>query len=145
MSEDIQIPGNWKAELIYGEECGQDLMNKTKLFRLTLDESDGDITGESIDTEGTGVVPVSASVSGFIEDGMISFVKLYETCYLINEKGEVKEFPDKDPPEINFSGYYNPDDQSFEGDWHMIAEVKQLTFAFAEKAFSGTWRMVKEN
>jgi hypothetical protein len=53
--------------------------------------------------------------------------------------------PDKEPPEINYMGYYNIENDTFEGDWHVVFEIKQLTFGFAEYALSGTWNMKREN
>jgi hypothetical protein len=145
MENDIKIDGTWYGELTYGEENGPDLQNKKLKFRMIIEENDGDITGECIDTEGTGVIPEPASINGFVEDNMISFVKQYPSFYIIDQKGEIKEIPEKEPPEFNYSGYYNPGNDTFEGDWHVVYEIKQLTFGFAEYAISGTWMMKREN
>jgi hypothetical protein len=124
MEDKIEISGTWSGELTYGEEYGPDLQNKKLKFRLILKEDEGDITGECIDTGGTGIITEPASINGFIEDDMISFVKQYPTFYIIDPKGE---------------------NGTFEGDWHVVYEIKQLTFGFAEYALSGTWMMKREN
>src|SRR4030042_5234380 len=145
MENNIRISGIWLGELTYGEEYGQDLQNKKMNFKLILEEKDGDITGECHDTDGTGVIPEPASINGFVEEDMISFVKQYPAFYILNQTGEVIMIPDRDPPEFNYSGYYNAENDAFEGDWHVVFEIKQLTFGFAEYALSGTWNMKREN
>jgi hypothetical protein len=145
MEDKIEISGTWSGELTYGEEYGPDLQNKKLKFRLILKEDEGDITGECIDTGGTGIITEPASINGFIEDDMISFVKQYPTFYIIDPKGEIKEIPEREPPEFNYSGYYNAENGTFEGDWHVVYEIKQLTFGFAEYALSGTWMMKRGN
>ena len=145
MENNIKVDGTWYGELTYGEEYGPDLQNKKLKFRLIIKENDGDISGECIDTEGTGVISEPASINGFVEDNMISFIKQYPSFYIIDQKGEIREIPEKEPPEFNYSGYYNPENDTFEGDWHVVYEIKQLTFGFAEYALSGTWMMKREN
>jgi hypothetical protein len=145
MDNMIKVSGIWYGELTYGEEYGPDLQDKKMNFRLVLEENDGDITGECVDIGGTGVIPEPASVNGFVEEDVISFVKQYPSFYIINQKGEVQMIPDKEPPEINYMGYYNIENDTFEGDWHVVFEIKQLTFGFAEYALSGTWNMKREN
>ncbi len=143
MNDNLKISGTWNGELIYGEEYGPKIHNNKLFFRLVLEENDGDITGECIDVSGTGVVNEPATINGFIEDDMISFVKQYPACYILNKEGSVETIPEKEPLEMNYSGFYNNENQSFEGDWHMIIEIKQLTFGYAEHAVSGTWSMKK--
>ena len=145
MENSIKISGVWNGELTFGEEYGPDLQNKTKQFRLVLDEKDGDVTGECIDTGGTGVIPEPATINGFFEEDMVSFIKQYPACYIIDQKGGTMMIPEKISPEFNFSGYYNAEKDTFEGDWHVVFEIKQLTFGFAEYALSGTWSMKREN
>ena len=145
MESNIKISGVWHGELTFGEEYGPDLQNKTKNFRLVIEEKDGDVTGECVDTGGTGMIPEPASINGFVEEDMISFIKLYPAFYIIDQKGEIMMIPEKEPPEFNFSGYYNTENDIFEGDWHVVFEIKQLTFGFAEYALSGTWYMKREN
>ncbi len=145
MENNIKVAGVWHGELTYGEEYGPDLKGKKMNFRLVIEENDGDITGECIDTNGTGVIPEPASISGFVEDDMISFVKQYPAYYIINQKGEVGMIPEKEPPEINYTGYYDPEHDTFEGDWHVVFEIRQLTFGFAEYGLAGTWNIKREN
>lgn len=145
MENEFKIAGVWYGEHTYGEDSGPDLENKKMKFRLVIEEDNGDIKGECVDIEGTGIVPEPAEVNGFFEEEMISFVKLYPAFYILMQNGEVQMIPDRDPPEFNYSGYYNTESNAFEGDWHVVFEVKQLTFGFAEHALSGTWSMKREN
>ncbi|NJK86822.1 MAG: hypothetical protein HC906_13450 [Bacteroidales bacterium] len=139
------MAGVWTGELTYGEEFPSEIQNKTKRFRIELEESDGDISGKYFETEGFGIIPDTAEINGFVEEDMISFVKQYPAFYLVNKDGEIKTIDDREPPEINYSGYYNEEKQSFEGDWNMVVEFQQLTFGYAESTVSGTWSMKKEN
>lgn len=143
--EEIKMSGTWKGELIYGEEFPENIRNQKKSFTIEIKETDGEIVGKYFETEGFGIIPESAEITGFIEDDVLSFVKKYPAFYLVNEKGEVNTVPDKEPPEINYSGYFNEETQCFEGDWSMIVEFKQLIFGYSENAVTGTWTMKKEN
>ena len=145
MENNIKVSGTWNGELTFGEENGPDLQNKKKNFRLVIEEDDGDIRGECTDTGGTGVIPEPASINGFLDEDMISFIKMYPAFYIIDPKGEIKLIAEKEPPEFNFSGYYNAETDAFEGDWHVVFEIRQLTFGFAEYALSGTWCMKRES
>lgn len=148
MSDTFKISGTWQGELTYGEEFPEEIKNKKKSFRMELkeidgEENDGEFSGTYYETEGFGIIPEPAGISGFIEDDIISIVKQFSALYLVNERGEVKSIPDKIPPEVNYSGFYNEETQSFEGDWSMVIEFKQLAFGYAENAVSGTWTMKK--
>ncbi len=145
MENNIKIAGVWYGEHTYEDEHRPELKGKKLCFRMTLEEHDGDISGECIDTEGTGVVNEPGSITGFIDEDVISLVKLYPSFYFLNYQGEIEKIEEKLPPEINYSGTYNPESDSFEGDWYVVFEVKQLTFAFAEQLVSGTWFMKRES
>ena len=145
MENNIKLTGVWYGEHTIEDEHRPELQGKKLKFRLTLEENDGDISGECIDIEGTGVVDVPASVSGFIDEDVISLVKLYPAFYYLNARGEIEKIEDREPPEINYSGSYNAEIDMVEGDWHVIFEVRQLTFGFAEHAISGSWFMKRES
>lgn len=139
MEDKIQVAGTWYGEQTYNDDHRPELQGKKMSFRLTLDENDGDISGECIDTEGTGIVPEAASITGFIDEDILSFVKQYPNHYFINYQTEIEKIDEKEPPEINFTGSYNRENDTFEGEWHVVFEVKQFTFGFAEQIISGTW------
>jgi len=141
MEDQIRIAGEWYGEQTYEDDHRPELKDKKMSFRLSLSENDGDISGECVDTEGTGFVSETASITGFIDADVISFVKQYPGFYFINYQAEVEKDEGKEPAEINFSGTYNAENDSFEGDWHVIYQVKQLTFGFAEQLVSGSWFM----
>ncbi|MBN2610449.1 MAG: hypothetical protein JXB00_02735 [Bacteroidales bacterium] len=141
MEETIKIAGTWLGELVYNDDHRPELQGKTMKFRLVLEENDGEFTGECVDTEGTGVIPEPASINGFIDDQVISFVKLYPHFYFVNDQVEIVKDEDKEPVEINYSGEYNAENEQFEGDWNAVYAVKQFTFGYAENLVSGTWVM----
>ncbi|MFO7656254.1 MAG: hypothetical protein R6W78_04240 [Bacteroidales bacterium] len=139
MKDNILLTGNWLGELTYNDDHRPELQGKTMKFRLAIEENDGDITGECIDLEGTGVIPEAAVINGFFDENVISFVKQYPGFYFINYNAEVEKHEDKEPAEINFTGTFNPENNQFEGEWHAVFAVKQLIFGFAEQLISGTW------
>ena len=116
--------------------------NSEHHFELTLNVDDEDeISGEIRDKLPDDQAPRVASLSGFIDEGEISFIKQYPFRLLRNEKNETIVDESKPHPEINYQGVIS--DSGIEGTWDMEAAVLFAAGSYHSQLVTGKWQMVK--
>ncbi|HYG15944.1 MAG TPA: hypothetical protein VEC12_09345 [Bacteroidia bacterium] len=115
----LEITGTWKGYFEFGEGYDEGIAGKKGYFIATLTEKNGVIEGTSQDTEGEGVVGEPATVKGFIEGDMISFVKTYPCKYFYDEDGNLIKDAEAGPHEVTYVGYFNSGTLSFTGNWEI--------------------------
>ncbi len=144
MMHNSSFSGKWAGQFVYGSDYG-DLEGEKVTFMLLVEKNDENgFEGKAFDIDGIGVNKEAASVRGFIEDSMISFVKQYPTTYVFREDLALEFLSNKLSPEIHYTGDYNESKQMFSGHWEIVwSEVKQGE-DYLEYLCTGTWEMRKE-
>lgn len=143
MEQHIDINGAWTGKLIYLTGVDENAKGKEMQFKVAIYEKDGEVTGKSVDIKGHGFVPEEASIEGFIEDDMISFIKKYPACYEPDGNGNMVKVEDREPYEINFSAIYDKENNKFSGSWDMLIKSHQIGFSFYDEMIAGEWEMQK--
>jgi hypothetical protein len=134
------LNGLWKGSYTFDPEF--EMESKERLFELTLQVDDDDeIRGEIRDMPENDQDPRVAALTGFIDDGEISFIKQYPFLLLRNEKNETIMDERKPHPEIHYHGEIN--DSGMEGTWEMEAAVLFAAGSYHSKLVTGKWKMVK--
>ncbi|MDQ3048473.1 MAG: hypothetical protein M3R27_13070 [Bacteroidota bacterium] len=136
------LSGNWKGEYICGPEY-EIHTGRTVQFTLELIENNGSISGTCIDFETKEHFSEPITVSGFIDKGFISLVKQYPFFYFIDELGQVVVDRTKPHPEITLSGEFNPETNSFEGEWDLVADSQKFGDGYFDDSLTGTWTIKK--
>ena len=134
------LNGLWKGSYTLDPEFEED--NSEHHFEMTLNVDDGDeVSGEIRDKLPDDQAPRVASLSGFIDEGEISFIKQYPFRLLRNEKNETIVDESKPHPEINYQGVIS--DSGIEGTWDMEAAVLFAAGSYHSQLVTGKWQMVK--
>lgn len=143
MNKKISLTGKWKGEYIYGEEYGT-LYGKSVEFYLFLEENVNEFFGKAFDMEAPANDRDVPSIKGFCNDGAISFIKYYDTGYIINEDGSYELNKDDKGVEVHYYGNYDSDGEEFLGSWEILMEEEKVGENYVEYLCTGTWRMKKD-
>ena len=134
------LNGRWRGSYTFDPEFESE--SQERFFELTLQVDDDDeIRGEIRDMPDHDQDPRVAALTGFIDDGEISFIKQYPFLLLRNEKNETIMDESKPHPEIHYHGEIN--DSGMEGTWEMEAAVLFAAGSYHSQLVTGKWKMVK--
>jgi hypothetical protein len=143
MPKKILFSGHWKGEFIYGPEYGE-LYGERVSFMLFLEGNGDEFTGKCFDIDGIGALPDVASINGFYDSGVISFIKQYPHRYEMEEDGKLNLVEDKAAPEVQYFGEFNENRDKFMGKWEIVIHEEKEGEGFLEYLCTGTWEMKKE-
>lgn len=134
------LNGLWKGSYSFDPEFESE--NSERHFEMTLNVDDEDeVSGEIRDKGPDNEAPRAAALSGFIDEGEISFIKQYPFLLLRNEKNETVIDESKVHPEIHYQGVIG--DSGIEGSWEMEAAVLFAAGSYHSQLVTGTWKIVK--
>lgn len=140
----VDIQGKWKGIIVYGkgyeESIGEELF-----FELDILQDEDNIAGKAIDTLGEGASPDPAKIRGVFRNNKINFIKQYESRhYNLNGKLVVDKL--ESGPEIQYSGDFDPLNNTFTGNWKIETRLKKFWVFHWMHVCGGTWTMerVKE-
>lgn len=139
----ILLEGQWIGIITYGPEYGE-FEGKELFFAANFIQTADTFTGTAIDTGGAFPNEEEATISGFLEEDKISFVKQYPYEGFIEEDGTVTTNKDKPGPEIHYIGKYNTLTNSFEGTWEIAMDEFQYGDGWFENIATGTWTMKRK-
>ena len=134
------LNGLWKGSYTLDPEFEYD--NSEHYFEMTLNVDDEDeVSGEIRDKLPDDQAPRVAVLTGFIDEGEISFIKQYPFLLLRNEKNETIVDESKAHPEIHYQGVIS--DSGIEGTWDMEAAVLFAAGSYHSQLVTGKWKIVK--
>jgi len=134
------LNGLWKGSYTLDPEFESD--NSEHYFEMTLNVDDEDeVSGEIRDKLPDDQAPRVAVLTGFIDEGNISFIKQYPFLLLRNEKNETIVDESKAHPEIHYQGVIS--DSGIEGTWDMEAAVLFAAGSYHSQLVTGKWQIVK--
>jgi hypothetical protein len=110
-------------------------------FQIQWTVEDGLITGTCTDQQFSRLTSEPASITGFIEDNFISFVKSYPIAWRLDENRIPRLDLDSRPHEVHYSGYMQ--DGHFEGEWEISFTWFDEHGEPYEYYDSGPWQMDK--
>jgi len=139
----IDIQGKWKVTYkIEHPDNNENLKDKEFCFDIEINNNDGELSGKFKEIINNNLI--EDNISGFIEDSIISFTRLYYPHHIIH--GEINNRDNNNEEslgEMEFSGEYDPNLNEFTGEWHVILNIIQKGYFYFEEGFSGTWKMIK--
>lgn len=141
---DKALSGKWTGEFMYGNLYPAELRGKAVTFELDITVENGQFSGFATDEETDAHFNRPATVSGFIEDNLISFIKKYPHYYETNPNDPEKMifYPEVASHEIHYEGRYV--NGVFTGDWEIISSYKDEWGNIHEDGGNGSWSMQKE-
>lgn len=133
----------WNGHYVYGEGYPDNLYGQAVPFEIKWINDDGSLTGTCTDEITEKYYDHRpATVQGFIEGNMISFIKQYPCYCTIDEAGNVTLYENQPAAEIHYSGTLVND--HFEGEW----EISMVYIAEGgypqEYICMGTWTLYKK-
>ena len=134
----MNLTGKWKGYFRYGREYGP-MGGETEYFEIDLIDDQGSLLGRALDKDDIGLI---ASISGFHEDGFISFVKKYDKHLEFNEDYTQTIIYDK-PFEVEYTGNYFLEDKKFYGQWEITYHESKILQPSKDFVYSGVWGMEK--
>lgn len=82
------IEGTWKGYYEYGEGYLLPYFGQRVSFEITIDGDDHSFTGTTREEPSEYSVPSQASVKGFIDNNLVSFIKTYPINPIIDEHNQ---------------------------------------------------------
>lgn len=140
MSTIKSLTGKWKGVYIYGPEYESEQGTSVE-FTLELKDINGLITGVSIDSETKNLFSEPVNVVGFRDENFISFTIQYPFIYYINEQKQLVVDKTKPHPGVTYSGEYNSEKNSFEGEWDIVYDSQKYGDGYFDDILTGTWSM----
>ncbi|MES2430757.1 MAG: hypothetical protein V4556_07445 [Bacteroidota bacterium] len=131
------------GQYTYGEPYPDNMKGTSVPFEIEWSLIDGIISGTCVDDKGKEVFNEPATINGFVDEGIISFIKKYPKYWEIDEDGVSRVFDHLPPPEIHYSGVLV--DNHFEGDWEMIATYILENGEIEQLDCTGTWTLYRND
>ena len=139
MSTNSSVSGQWKGAFTLGPEYGT-REGESIDFRIEIQEDDdAEIEGVCIEQETSALFKEPVTISGFREEGFISFVKKYPCLVLLDERGNYVLEKEKEHPDIEYEGELNPETGKIEGTFSTYSIVEDVEGRRFEVVFTGTW------
>lgn len=134
---------NWTGEYTYVEGYPEELKGKSVVFKLIISNTEGEIIGTCTDDEADKVFTEPATIKGFIDNNIISFIKKYPYHWETDEDGNSIVFENTPSVEIHYYGNFQ--NGRFSGDWDMSMDVMTEDEKWMPFTCEGTWSMEKDN
>ncbi|MBO9564988.1 MAG: hypothetical protein J7621_19585, partial [Niastella sp.] len=132
----------WTGNYVYGEPYPEGIKGLSVPFTIEWIDKDGILTGTCTDDETKMYFDRPAAIKGFIDDGMISFIKTYPCRCEIDAAGHVTLFEREPAIDIHYSGTWV--DDHFEGEWDMTISYQTEDGFPKEYECTGVWALYKE-
>lgn len=136
----MKIKGNWKGYYEYGQGYQLPEFGERVSMQISLEEIEDGFEGECIEEKSEYSIHENSKISGFVEDGMVSFNKKYENTYEIQEDGEVKIIDGKEL-EINYYGNYDSKYDCMIGIWEIESQEFEQNGETVIAIMGGIWRL----
>ncbi|RYZ23173.1 MAG: hypothetical protein EOO10_21190 [Chitinophagaceae bacterium] len=137
------ISGQWLGRFTYGSEYGE-LSGKEVTFNLVVENiGDGQFQGKCHEIEGIGSNPNVSTITGYVEDAHIQFVKDYPIYYSIEPDGSMQENKSAINPLIMYEGDFEHEAQKYVGAWEIETNHGETLNGYLLSYSSGTWEMHK--
>lgn len=134
--------GQWQGFYSYGPEYGEYVEGKEAEFRLFIEEITKDqFSGRVIDWDGFSADGQISEVKGFISGQVISFIKKYPNCRLMDEFGNVEVVEDMPNIEVLYKGKFDGAKNSFVGQWEIAQDLEQEEGLIKKYITTGIWRL----
>ncbi len=132
----------WTGTYMYGEPYPEGIKGLSVPFVVEWENNDGILTGTSTDDETKDYFNHPATIQGFIDNGIISFIKKYPCFFTIDSQGKVI-LDDREPAaDMHYSGAMV--DDHFEGEWSItIIDINEHGIR-KEYDCTGIWFLYKE-
>lgn len=131
----------WTGHYVYGEGYPENLYGQSVPFHIEWTNIDGSLTGTCTDEIVEKYYDTPATIQGFVEGEMISFIKQYPCFCAVDEEGNVTLYKDKPASEIHYSGTLVND--HWEGEWEISMMYVMEDGYVQEYVCSGTWTLYK--
>jgi hypothetical protein len=138
---DQDITGNWKGKYVFGSGYGANMTGRSVSFEMELTCVEGLLSGYCIDEHQRKLVEKPATLEGYIEDDRIFIIKYFPHAIVVDEGGNVVNFPDESSQHIHYMGECS--NGQYSGRWETSMLEKALDGTFYEIYGEGTWLMKK--
>ena len=136
------ITGKWAGFYIQEFPTHDSYMGQVE-FELNVRAYEDGFRGECYDID-LNNERQKASVVGFTEGTLVSFIKQYEnTQWYDAETEEIWTEEGYPHPEIHYYGRFSELEHRYEGVWEIVLSVKKSGDGFVEEISSGIWEMRK--
>jgi len=139
---DQYITGSWRGKYVFGNGYGANVTGRSVSFDIELTCVDGLLSGYCIDEHHRKLVEKPATLEGYVEDDRIFFIKYYPHAIVVDEGGNVLNFPDESSQQIHYMGH--SDKGQFSGTWEASTLEKAMDGTYYEIYGEGTWSMKKK-
>ncbi|MDC8004161.1 hypothetical protein POV27_08875 [Aureisphaera galaxeae] len=129
----MNIIGKWKGFYEYGEGYDLPYFAKRVGLEITFEGHNDRFIGSTREEPSEYSVPLKGTVEGFVEDGLISFIKRYPKKPVILERHKIGIEFEEGQSEIEHTGVVDEEHQAIHGSWTIydVVEDEQGTYEYA--------------
>ena len=138
----MNIIGNWKGYYEYGEGYSLPQFGERVEIFASFQGNNDKFIGTIKEITSDHSIPMDATVQGFTEEGLISFIKRYPKVPRIKEFGSSEIELENGQFEIEHVGMIDSDNNSIYGSWS-ISEIVSDDQGTYEDTVYGIWLLKK--
>ena len=110
-------------------------------FELYVEVVNGSFEGKCYDDEFRDLCDQLSAVKGFFENDIISFVVTYPVSYSMDENEKVTIDQTKKGHDVIYHGTFNSKQNTWSGEWEILAEPEKENEGFVQNHSTGSWEM----
>ncbi|AXT49495.1 hypothetical protein D1818_01165 [Aquimarina sp. BL5] len=112
----------WKGQFTYLDGYNTLDQYREVDFMMEIDVNNSSFVGISRDSESKELFDKPASVKGFFDNDMISFVLKYPYSYYRDDHGTLVVEKEYEHPDIQYIGFYDEDLKEYKGNWEIVVD-----------------------
>ena len=133
----------WIGSYVYGDAYPEAMKGSSIPFVIEWTINDGILTGTCVDDETKDYYTQPATIQGFIDNGVISFIKKYPCYCSTDDEGNITLDENRPAAEIHYSGMAV--ENHYEGEWEINMTFVDEYGMLQEYDWTGTWFLYKES
>ncbi|WP_298539514.1 hypothetical protein [uncultured Aquimarina sp.] len=112
----------WKGQFTYQDGYSDIDQYREVIFEMEIKVDNDSFVGISKDSESKELFDKPASVKGFFDNDMISFVLKYPYSYYRDDDGTLVVEKGYEHPDIQYIGFYDEDLKEYKGNWEIVVD-----------------------
>lgn len=141
---DLQFSGKWEGVYAQWKQYTEEKQEKEEVvFIADITVEDGILSGTSEEQVTRELMGRPATLSGFVEGDVISFIKQYPYYYYLGDDGEIKVDVSREHPPVHYSGMFDAATGIFSGEWEIEVYLDREEYGDDPYLLRGGWELKK--
>ena len=139
----MKLAGKWVGFYEYGQGYQPPSFGERVVVEFIIEDQEDGFEGSCREEASAYSIDEISKITGFTENGMISFTKTYQNTYQIQDDQQVIIVSGKEM-QVNYYGEYTPKGDCIYGLWEVESEEFELDGELVQTVSSGIWKLTKD-